>query len=74
MHLLIPLDEGCGVLHPLASPHCATGCPDEHLGRAADFVTALVNSGACKFYEVEQGRWVLEVRLLATAHRQQWRH
>jgi hypothetical protein len=74
MHLLIPLGEGCGLLHPLASPHSLTSCPSERLRSAADFVTALVNSGACKFYELDEGRWVLEVRLRATASSQRWAH
>jgi hypothetical protein len=71
MHLLIPLDESSGVLDSLASPYGATS---EYLGRTADFVTALVNSGSCKFYELERGRWILEVRLLTNPCSQPWRH
>jgi hypothetical protein len=74
MHVLIPLDEGCGVLDPLASPIAAAFRPDEELGRAADFVTALVKSGACKIYELEGDQWVLEVRLPPVAGPQQWTH
>jgi hypothetical protein len=74
MELLIPLEEGCGVLEPLANPASATRRPAERLGCAADFMAALVNSGACKLYEIEAGRWVLEVRLPSALHTQQWKH
>lgn len=73
MHVLIPLDEGCGVLHPVASPASA-GSPGEQLGHAADFVTALVKSGACRVYELEGDQWVLEVRLPTVSGAQQWAH
>jgi hypothetical protein len=74
MHLWIPLDKGCGVLDPLAGPPCSTSDPDERLGRAADFVTALVRSGACKFYELGEGQWVLEVQLRTTNYPTEWAH
>jgi hypothetical protein len=74
MELLIPLEEGCGVLESLANPASATRRPAEQLSCAADFMAALVNSGACKFYEIEAGRWVLEVRLPSALHTQQWKH
>ncbi len=73
MHVLIPLEEGCGVLHPVASPASASS-PGEQLGHAADFVAALMKSGACKVYELESDQWVLEVQLPAVPGAQQWTH
>jgi len=68
MDLVIPLEEGCAALAN------ATKRPAEQLSCAADFMTALVKSGGCKFYEIETGRWVLEVRLPSTPQTQQWLH
>lgn len=74
MDLLIPLEEGCGVLESLANGSSAAAKPAEQLNCAADFITALVKSGGCKFYEMEKGRWVLEVHLPTIQHAQRWIH
>lgn len=74
MHLLIPIDEGCGVLEAVTEPGSPASRPAEQLGRAADFVTALVKSGSCNFYETESGDWVLELRFPAFHAQQTWKH
>jgi hypothetical protein len=73
MYVLIPLDNEHGFLHPVTSPLSTAGSPGEHLGQAAEFVTALVKSGSCKTYELESDQWVLEVRL-SSSSRRQWTH
>jgi hypothetical protein len=47
MDLLIPLEEGCGVLESLANSSVAAAKPAERLNCAADFITALIKSGGC---------------------------
>jgi hypothetical protein len=73
MYVLIPLDNEHGLLHPVTSPLAAAGSPDEQLGQAAEFVTALVKSGSCMTYELETDQWVLEVRV-SSSNRRQWTH
>jgi hypothetical protein len=73
MYVLIPLDNEHGLLHPVTSPLSTAGSPSEQLGQAAEFVTALVKSGACATYELETDQWVLEV-LVPSSGRKQWTH
>jgi len=72
MDLLIRLEEGCHVLESLQNPASATRRRAEQLSGVADFMRALVKSGRRKFYEIETGRWVLEVRLPSMLHWQYW--
>jgi len=74
MHVLIPLDEECGLLDPLAGVGYATTRPDEELKQAADFMAALVNSGTCRFYKDGANSWVLEVRFPVSAGPERWAH
>jgi hypothetical protein len=74
MYVLIALDGEHGVLHPVTSPLSAAGSPAEQLGRAADFVTALVKCNACHAYELEGDEWILEVRLSPTSDEPRWLH
>jgi len=73
MHVLVPLDKGCSVLHPVAGS-ASVGSADERLRHAADFVAALMKSGTCKVYELDGDQWVLEVRLPVASCAQQWKH
>jgi hypothetical protein len=73
MYVLIPMDNEYGLLHPVTSPLSTAGSPDEQLGQAAEFVTALVKSGSCVTYELETDQWVLEVRA-SSSGRSQWTH
>ena len=73
MHLLIALDDERRVLDSVASP-CSPGPPEEQMGRAADFVTALMKSGNCKIYELESDQLVLEVRLPGVSCQKRWLH
>lgn len=74
MYVLIALDEEYGVLHPVTTQLSAAGSPAEQLGRAADFVTALVKCNACRAYELEGDEWILEVRLSPTSDEPRWLH
>lgn len=61
------------MLHPVAGS-APVGSAGEELRHAADFVAALMKSGACKIYELEGNQWVLEVRLPPASGAQQWKH
>ncbi|HXX19559.1 MAG TPA: hypothetical protein VEJ46_09160 [Candidatus Acidoferrum sp.] len=61
------------MLHPVASS-ASVGSAGERLSHAADFVAALMRSGACKVYELDCDQWVLEVRLPPASGAQQWKH
>jgi len=74
MYVLIALDEEHGVLHPVTTQLSTAGSPAEQLGRAADFVTALVKCNACHAYELEGDEWILEVRLSPTSDEARWLH
>lgn len=74
MNLLIALDDERGVLESVASPCSVSGLPEEQMGRAADFVTALMKSGNCKIYELESDKLVLEVQLPGISCQKRWIH
>lgn len=74
MHLLIALDDERGVLESVASPCSASGPPEEQMGRAADFVTALLKSGNCKIYELESDQLIFEVQLPGISRQKRWLH
>lgn len=74
MYVIIALDGEHGVLHSVTSPLSAAGTPAEQLGRAAEFVTALVKCKACLAYEVVGDQWIFEVRLSPTSHEPRWLH
>ena len=74
MYVLIAFDEEHGVLHPVTSPLSAAGTPGEQLGRAAEFVAALMRGGACDTYEIGSNQWVLEVRAPALSGGKSWTH
>ena len=57
----------------LASPS-SSGPPEEQMGRAADFVTALMKSGNRKIYELESDQLVLEVQLPGVSRQRRWLH
>lgn len=74
MYVLISLDKEYGVLHPVTTQLSAAGPPAEQLGRAADFVTALVKCSSCHAYELEGDQWILEVSLSPTSDQPRWLH
>jgi len=74
MYVLIALNGEHGVLHPVTTQLSTAGSPAEQLGRAADFVTALVKSNACHAYELEGDEWILEVRLSPMSYEPRWLH
>jgi hypothetical protein len=74
VHLLIALDDERGVLESVASPCSASGLAEEQMGRAADFVTALMKSGNCKIHELERDQLVLEVQLPGISRQTRWLH
>jgi hypothetical protein len=74
MYVLIALDGEHGVLHPVTSQLSAAGSPAERLGRAADFITALVKCNVCRAYEIDGDGWILEVRLSPTTDEPRWLH
>jgi hypothetical protein len=74
MYVLIAFDGEHGVLHPVTTQLSAAGSAAEQLGRAADFVKALVKCNACHAYELEGDEWILEVRLSPTSAEPRWLH
>jgi hypothetical protein len=44
------------------------------MGRAADFVTALMKSGNCRVYELESDQLILEVQLPGASCQKRWLH
>jgi hypothetical protein len=44
------------------------------MGRAADFVTALMKSGNRKIYELESDQLILEVQLPGVSRQRRWLH
>jgi hypothetical protein len=68
------LDDERGVLESVASPGSASGPPEEQMGCAADFVTALMKSGNCKIYELESDQLILEVQLPGVSRQKRWLH
>jgi len=72
VHLLIALDDNRGVLDSVGGPR--SGPPEEQMGRAADFVAALMRSGNCRIYELESDQLVLEVQLPGVSSERHWFH
>jgi hypothetical protein len=44
------------------------------MGRAADFVIALMKSGNCKVHELESDQLILEVQLPGVSRQKRWLH